>query len=79
MSITIKAADIEWTPLDRPTAVEFLSFLSPGTLLKLDDGGVLIVGHVNDQAGVCDDCCCTHLVVAYARMLVEGMVEEWLG
>ncbi len=42
-----------------------------GRVYKLDDGTTLLVGDVNENGGVCDDCCEDRRVVAFSDDLVS--------
>ena len=41
----------------------------PGTWVELEEGAILLVGHVNELAGVCDDC------TVFANPLIRAVVR----
>ena len=48
----------------------YSEWLTPGALLRLEDGRALLVGDVNTLGGTCDDCRERGVVVAYSLALV---------
>ena len=62
--------NIIWTPIE-PTDAKFLNRLEAGSFLKLDNGKIMLVGDINVERGVCNDCSPHEKVIAISNVVVE--------
>lgn len=42
--------------IDGPPTIDRYGHFPAGVLLQVKDRGLVLVGHINDLGGVCDDC-----------------------
>lgn len=78
---------MKWIELKEPTTIrnshhEDVILLTVGRILKNEGGELFLVGHINEQGGMCDDCHYDHCVagnqpngkiVAYSDDLIEQL------
>jgi len=45
-----------WYPGEQGETFEHLGLNKPGTLIDIGDNRIYLIGHINPNCGICDDC-----------------------